>query len=65
MKLLLLLLLLLLSLFVSLYALMCFPPVFNFKESSTLSCVCPVCNYFYLHCAVPVIGLVAIGSAHK
>jgi hypothetical protein len=27
--------------------------------------VCPLCSYVYLYCAVSVIGLVAINSAHK
>jgi hypothetical protein len=27
--------------------------------------IIPLCNYFYLHCAVSVIGLVAVDSAHK
>jgi hypothetical protein len=27
--------------------------------------VCPLCSYVYLYCAVSVIGLVAIDSAHK
>jgi hypothetical protein len=33
--------------------------------SFTLCCVCPLCTYVYLHCAVSVIGLVAVDSAHK
>jgi hypothetical protein len=44
---------------------MCFSPStflsFIFDFMSCLS----ICNYLYLHCAVPVIGLVAIDSAHK
>jgi hypothetical protein len=31
----------------------------------TLCCVCPLCSYVYLYCAVSVIGLVAVDSAHK
>jgi hypothetical protein len=27
--------------------------------------VCPLCSYVYLYCAVSVIGLVAVDSAHK
>jgi hypothetical protein len=41
------------------------PPVLTFSYSLTLCCVCPYNNYFYVHCAVSVIGLVAVGSAHK
>jgi hypothetical protein len=33
--------------------------------SLTLCCVCPLCSYVYLHCAVSVIGLIAVDSAHK
>jgi hypothetical protein len=31
----------------------------------TLCCVCQLCSYVYLYCAVSVIGLVAVDSAHK
>jgi hypothetical protein len=31
----------------------------------TLYCVCPLCSYVYLRCAVSVIGLIAVDSAHK
>jgi hypothetical protein len=30
-----------------------------------LCCVCPLCSYVCLYCAVSVIGLVAVDSAHK
>jgi hypothetical protein len=33
--------------------------------SFILCCVCPLYTYVYLHCAVSVIGLVAVDSAHK
>jgi hypothetical protein len=36
-----------------------------FKESVILLLVCPLCSYVYLYCAVSVIGLVAVDSAHK
>jgi hypothetical protein len=42
-----------------------FPPVLTCNLSLTLCCVCPWCNYLYLHCVVSVIGLIAVDSAHK
>jgi hypothetical protein len=52
-------------LFIYFSALMCFPPVLACNLFLTLCCVCPLCNYLYLHCAVSVFGLVAIDSAEK
>jgi hypothetical protein len=31
----------------------------------TLCCIAPQCNYLHVHCAVSVIGLTAVDSAHK
>jgi hypothetical protein len=39
--------------------------MFSCNLSLTLCCVCPLCSYVYLHCAVSVIGLVAVDSAYK
>jgi hypothetical protein len=39
--------------------------MYSCNLSLALYCVCPLCSYVYLHCAVSVIGLVAVGSAHK
>jgi hypothetical protein len=54
-----------LRLFVYFSALICFPPVLACNLSLTLYSACPYSNYLYLHCAVSVIGLVAVDSAHK
>jgi hypothetical protein len=42
-----------------------FPPELACNLTLILCCDCPYCNYFCLHCAVSVIGLVAVDSAHK
>jgi hypothetical protein len=52
-------------LFVYFSALMCFPPELACYLTLTLCCDCPYCNYFCLHCAVSVIGLVPVDAAHK
>jgi hypothetical protein len=44
---------------------MLFPPELACYLTLTLCCDCPYCNYFRLHCAVSVIGIVAADSAHK
>jgi hypothetical protein len=45
--------------------LMCFSPELACNLTLTLCCDCPYCDYFCLHCAVSVIGLVAVDAAHK
>jgi hypothetical protein len=45
--------------------LMCFPPLISCNFSLVLYCVCPWCNYLYLHCAVSAIGLVPAVPARK
>jgi hypothetical protein len=40
-------------------------PVLVCNLSLTLCCDCPYRNYLYLHCAVSVIGLVAVDSAQN
>jgi hypothetical protein len=46
---------LLVYLFVCFSAIMC-----SCNLPLTLCCVCPLCSYVYLHCAVSVIGPVAV-----
>jgi hypothetical protein len=42
-----------------------FSPVLACDLPLILCCIAPQCNYFYVHCAVSVIGLTAVDSAHK
>jgi hypothetical protein len=52
------------SLFVCVFV--CFSAIICSRNLSLASCcVFPLCSYVYLHCAVSVIGLVAVGSAYQ